>query len=207
MKKLAYITGIAICIVGCVVAKPPPAHADYFQYPCPYPFVGSGADVQVLAHGGGQYCDGPTEINGTHFHCMAGGGGIGGGAIGLAPIPGLPLTGGGFGGSGFGMNLEDCHYVCPDEWLPPQRFPNPPAAWVKPLVVQNVNNVCIAANSADGKDHMGPNGFDSAPVPPADLDPDKPGVQLTPPAGPQVAKTNPADEGSPVQPGSPVPLP
>lgn len=176
------ITVVTAIAMWCV-ASANTAHADYFQYPCNYPFVGTSADVQIIAHGGGQYCDGPTEINGTHYHCEAGSGGIGGGAIGLAPIGGLSL--GGFGGSGIGVNMADCHYVCPDMFRPPNGFPNPPAAWIKPLTVDSKNNVCI--------DHMAPAGPDGAPVPAADLGP---------PANPPVP-----DEGSPIAPGSPVPLP
>src|SRR6202045_1820048 len=42
------------------------AHADL----CPYPGVGSGGGA-LFAQGG--FCDYPTEINGSHMHCEAGG--------------------------------------------------------------------------------------------------------------------------------------
>lgn len=184
-RAIGFVSASTFLLCGALwLLGIPQAKADYYNYPCNYPFVGTSADVDILAHGGGQYCDGPTEINGTHYHCMSGGGGISGGAIGLAPIAGLPITGGGFGGSGIGMSLGDCHYVCPDLFRPPNGFPNPPAAWVKPLVVEAKNNVCI--------DHMAPAGFDGAPVPPADIGPPKTAVP---------------EEGSPLSPGSPVPLP
>lgn len=150
VKKLLYIF-IALCITGCVLTKPPESHADYFQYPCTYPFVGTSADVQIVVHGGGQYCDGPMEINGSHYHCESGGGGIGGGAFGLAPIG--PLTIGGFGGSGVGINLGGCHFICPD--MTPAPFPNPPQAWKSYLVVLDKNNDCL--------DHMQANGPGGAP--------------------------------------------
>ena len=47
------------------------AHADL----CPYPGVGSGGGA-LFAQGG--FCDYPTEINGSHMHCEAGGFGVNG---------------------------------------------------------------------------------------------------------------------------------
>jgi hypothetical protein len=187
---------------------PPSAHADYFQYPCNYPFVGTGADVDVIAHGGGQYCDGPTEINGTHYHCMAGSGGIGGGAIALAPIGGLSISG--LGGSGIGAQLGDCHYVCPDLFRPPDGMPNPPAAWIKPLTVSPANNVC--------RDHMTPAGPDGAPVPATVAEPPPPAGRSLPPGRPVPEAPVPPppggpplvtvpEEPSPLTPGSPLQLP
>lgn len=197
---------LLVLAVAWAVLSSPKAYADYYNYPCTYPFVGTSADVDVLVHGGGQYCDGPTEINGTHYHCESGGGGIGGGAIALAPIGGLTL--GGFGGSGIGGNLGDCHYVCPDLFRPLDGFPNPPAAWVKPLTVTPANNVC--------RDHMAPAGPDGAPVPPSEVAPAAPGGKLPP--GATDAKSPPGliqpgppievpDIPSPLTPGGPLPLP
>lgn len=206
-KIILALLGLVALVLFIAALVSPKAHADYYNYPCNYPFVGTSADVDVLVHGGGQYCDGPTEINGTHYHCMSGGGGIGGGAIALAPIGGLSL--GGFGGSGFGGTMGDCHYVCPDLFRPPNGFPNPPAAWVKPLTVSDANNVCL--------DHMAPAGPDGAPVPPAqpdpaaappgELPPGKPGRK--PPPGPirPGPPVSVPDELSPLTPGGPIPLP
>lgn len=194
---------LGVCSLAGALMLGPTAHADYYNYPCNYPFVGTSADVDVIVHGGGQYCDGPTEINGTHYHCMSGGGGIGGGAIALAPIGGLSF--GGFGGSGIGGNMGDCHYVCPDMFRPPDGFPNPPAAWIKPLTVEPQNNVC--------RDHMAPAGPDGAPVPPADVSSPPPGEQLPPgkpgpkrPPGP-IEPGPPIDVPSPLTPGGPLPVP
>lgn len=104
-------------------ASAPPAHADYFNYPCQPPGVGTGVQIHAIIDASGQFCDGPTEINLSHLHCESGGGGINGGAIGLAPsIAGL--TFGGFGGSGFGGGGEGCSWRCPDNTLAPA--PNPP---------------------------------------------------------------------------------
>lgn len=153
MKMIA----AALFLMATMVLLPmPSAHADYFQYPCNYPFVGASADVQVIVHGGGQYCDGPMEVNGSHYECRSGGGGVGGGAIGLAPIEGGLFNVGGFGGSGVGMNLADCHFRCPDGEVAPA--PNPPFGWTKHLVVDERFNDC--------RDHMVPQGPDSVPQAP-----------------------------------------
>lgn len=211
MRYLLIVFAFAAAAFGYgVLGAASPAHADYFQYPCNYPFVGTNVDVDVIAHGGGQYCDGPMEVNGSHYHCESGGGGIGGGAIGLA-LAG-PLNIGGFGGSGIGMNAGRCAWRCPDntDTLPP----NPPAGWVKHLVIDDKHNDC--------KDHMAPAGKDSAPQapgsgPPAPGQPDVPAGTLPPPAadagqppipqpphGPNVTLP---DEPSLLTPGSPLPLP
>lgn len=189
----------------------PAAHGDYYNYPCNYPFVGSSADVDVLVHGGGQYCDGPMEINGSHYHCMSGGGGIGGGAIGFATTG--PISLGGLGGSGIGLGLGDCHYVCPDLTRAP--WPNPPAKWVTHLVLDERYNDC--------RDHMTPAGAEATPQapgsgPPAPGQPDVPAGGKLPPGRPQPAVapqplgppnvTIPLPEPpSPLTPGGPLPLP
>src|SRR4051812_23686899 len=80
------IVAPVLFLLAALLCPAPTAHADYYNYPCNYPAVGSSADVQVVVHGGGQYCDWPMEVNGSHYECRAGGGGVGGGAIGLAPI-------------------------------------------------------------------------------------------------------------------------
>src|SRR5215472_12912392 len=157
--------------IWCVV-RAPAAHADYYAYPCNYPFVGTSADVQVLIHAGGQYCDGPMEINGSHYHCESGGGGLGGGAIGLTPIAGLPLQGGRFGGSGFGGNMGRCEWRCPDNTR--ALAPNPPAAWVRKLTIDPKSNDC--------RDHMAPAGADSAPAPGNVADAGAPPTPAGPPA-------------------------
>jgi hypothetical protein len=127
MKKFLwltiFLTGISVQIGALAAASAPVAHADYFSYPCQPPGVGTGVQVHVIIDASGQFCDGPTEINLSHYHCESGGGGINGGAIGLGPSIG-PLTLGGFGGSGFGGGGEGCSWRCPDNTLAPA--PNPP---------------------------------------------------------------------------------
>ena len=112
------------------------AHADL----CPYPGVGSGGGA-LFAQGG--FCDYPTEINGSHMHCEAGGFGVNG-------ILGGATSGGGtfaFGGAGIGA--LSCSWRCPDGAMAPA--PNPPGLWREYMVVMNSTNFC--------KDHMDPNGF------------------------------------------------
>src|SRR6201998_1495160 len=61
---------------------------------CPYPGIGSGGGA-LFAQGG--FCDYPTEINGSHMHCEAGGFGVHGhlgAANGTGRFP--------FGGAGTG---------------------------------------------------------------------------------------------------------
>ena len=121
------------------------AHADL----CPYPGIGSGGGA-LFAQGG--FCDYPTEINGSHMHCEAGGFGANG-------IIGQATNGGGsfaFGGAGIGA--LSCTWRCPDGAMAPA--PNPPGLWREYMVVMNSTNFC--------KDHMAPDGFWSAPVLPTE---------------------------------------
>jgi hypothetical protein len=212
----------------------PKAHADYFQYPCNYPFVGQGGDVNVIVDAGGQYCDGPTEINWSHYHCEGGGATANVGALGFVSAGGLNL--GGFGGSGIGGRYQDCQYRCPDGSIAP--FPNPPAAWIKHLVLDPSKNDC--------DQHMGIRGPSSTPVsnelpgniapgegappgvavpafpgglpegqnnPPALPGPPAPPVvgagpeQVPMPSGHPVTPNGEDDGGSPLTPGSPMQLP
>lgn len=236
MRKIVLLLMFACALAtGWSVAAAPPAAADYFSYPCNYPFVGTGADVNILGvNGGGQYCDGPTEVNWSHYHCQVVSGNVNLGAIALAPvgIPGFSI--GGFGGQGTGGNVTDCHYVCPDGFIAP--FPNPPAAWIKHMVLDPKNNDC--------DQHMGIQGPSSTPTenelpgnmppgtgaPPGVAVPAAPGAlpegQTNPPALPGPPKppvvgegpeqvpmpagkpvTPNADGGSPLTPGSPMNLP
>lgn len=129
VAKLAVLLGLLVSLVAWMtITAASHAHADYFNYPCQPPGQGSGAQVNVIISAGGQFCDGPTEVNLSHLHCESGGGGINGGAIGLAPSIG-GLTFGGFGGSGFGGQMEGCHYLCPDGSIAPA--PNPPGVGAK----------------------------------------------------------------------------
>lgn len=190
VRNLILASALALAFA---VVSPPAARADYFNYPCNYPFIGMGADVNVIVDAGGQFCDGPMEINGSHYHCESGGATVNLGVIGLAPISGVSV--GGFGGSGVGGSGGSCTWRCPDN-TPAARAPNPPAAWIKPLKVDEKNNDC--------RDHMIPNGSWSAPqgATPEGLPPGAP-----PPPDLSLPPPSPDDEGSIIQPGSPMPLP
>jgi hypothetical protein len=124
----------------------------------------------------GLFCDFPTEINGSHWHCEWGGAGIGG-VIGFndGGISG-GLAGGGVGGA-------SCTWRCPDNTLAPA--PNPPGAWKTYLIP--VPNAC--------KDHMTPAGFYSEPVRPDE------GGPVIPPAGPPPPQPAPPEAGGPPAPG------
>lgn len=232
MRKiiLAVIVFVAACFA--MIAGPPTSRADYFNYPCNYPFVGTGGGVNIVANAGGQFCDGPTEINWSHYHCEGGGANVNIGGLALAGSG--PLSIGGFGGSGFGGHMEDCYYRCPDGSKAP--FPNPPAAWIRHMVLNPKDNDCVG--------HMGIRGESSTPlinqlpgnIAPGDDPPEGVAVPATPgglpegqanppavpgPPKPPVVGAGPeqvpmpsghpvtpdADEGSPLTPGSPMQLP
>lgn len=219
MRKVIMLLAL---LFGVGLAMPlASAHADYFNYPCNYPAVGTGAGVNLLVQAGGQYCDYPTEVNWSHYHCEGGGATVQLGALAFAGVG--PLSVGGFGGSGIGGHLEDCHYRCPDGVEAP--FPNPPAMWIKHLVLNPKDNDCVG--------HMGIRGPTSTPLPnalpgniaPGDDPPDGVAVpavpgglpegQINPPAlpGPPLPAPQPpppppgGDGGSPIAPGSPLPMP
>lgn len=148
--------------MGAAAAKAPEAKAAL----CEYPGVGVGTNV---VFGRGAFCDFPTEINGTHWHCEAGGLNLGG-------IVGVSGDNGGVGLSGSGIGGASCTWRCPDSSMAPA--PNPPGAW-KTYMIPTAN-AC--------KDHMDPNGFWSEPVHPDEGGPIAPGV--LPPGvgpGPQIA--------------------
>lgn len=196
MRKVI-LCAVAVIAAAFALVGTPSAHADYFQYPCNYPFVGGGADVNMIVDAGGQFCDGPTEINWSHYHCESGGATANLGA--LAFTGGGPLSFGGFGGSGIGGRGGDCWYRCPDG--SPAPFPNPPAAWIKHLVLEPKNNDCVG--------HMGIRGPSSTPLPnalpgnmaPGEDAPDGVAVPTAPGALPQ-GQANP-----PALPGIPPPQP
>ena len=96
---------------------------------CPYPGVGSGGGA-LFAQGG--FCDYPTEINGSHMHCEAGGFGVNG-------ILGGATSGGGtFAFGGAGIAGLSCTWRCPDGAIAPA--PNPPGLWREYMVVMNSTN-------------------------------------------------------------------
>lgn len=227
---------VVLGIYGAVeTVAPAIGHATgYFSYPCNYPFVGTAADVNVIVEAGGQFCDGPTEINWTHYHCWSAGVTVNIGAIAFAPIPGAGGASlGGFGGNGIGGSGGQCRYVCPDGMIAP--FPNPPAVWVKHLVLEPKNDDCVGhhgsigptsdplpnqlpGNMAPGED--APPGV-AVPVEPGGLPegqrnpdakvgipppvPQVPGAGVPLPSGKAVTPSN--NDESPLTPGSPMALP
>lgn len=173
MKKIitcASVVPLGFCAL--VILPTGSASADL----CPYPGIGSGGGA-LFAQGG--FCDYPTEINGSHMHCEAGGFGVNG-------IIGASNNGvsGGIGGAGIGA--LSCSWRCPDGAMAPA--PNPPGLWREYMVVMNSTNFC--------KDHMTPDGFWSEPVLPTE------GI---PPGGqPQEAPEVPGPPPPPPGPSAPL---
>src|SRR5258707_13250801 len=122
-KRTAMKTQAVVCVsmalgFGASVVLSPPAKADT---QCPYPGVGVlNANVGGIAGG---FCDFPTEINGAHWHCQGGSGGLGlaGTGGGVGSMGTLGLAGVGQGGGGV-----SCNWRCPGGTGSPA--PNPPAA-------------------------------------------------------------------------------
>lgn len=214
--RLVVLCFFAVLIFAAETIAMPLARADYFAYPCNYPFVGTGADVNLIVDAGGQYCDGPTEINWTHYHCWSGGATVNLGGFAFAPVG--PLSVGGVGGNGIGGHGGQCRFVCPDGMVAP--FPNPPAAWIRHLVLNPKDNDCVG--------HMGIRGDTSTPMinqlpgnmRPGDDPPDGVAVPVAPGALPLGQGNPPAlpgpppppappsnDDSSPLTPGSPIELP
>jgi hypothetical protein len=196
MRKFVLLiaTAMATLFGFFALLQPAPAHADYFNYPCTYPFVGISVDVKVFMEAGGQFCDGPTEINGSHYHCQSLGGQVGAGGFGFAPVPNSIINLGAFGGNGIGGNGGSCDYRCPDGILAP--FPNPPGVWQRAMVIPKLN-FCNGHETPQGptSELISPNegGLGSGPgVPP-------PG---TPPLGP-----NGLPVPVPIAPAPPLPGP
>jgi hypothetical protein len=179
-------TRAAVCVslvtLGFVVpvVLSPPAEADT---QCPYPGVGV-LDVNVGGVGGG-FCDFPTEINGSHWHCEGGGASLGLAATGV----GLGSTGTlALAGVGQGVGGVSCNWRCPDGTDAPA--PNPPGAWKEYLVPMNSTNYCV--------DRMEPAGFWSAPTLPTE------GI---PPEGEMAPEPGQTPPPQPIPPPQPLPAP
>lgn len=187
-KRAAVV--LIILAFRCAVDFAPAARADVTTSPCQYPFVGMAGTVTLGFQAGGAFCDGPTEVNGTHYHCEAGGANVSGGGIGLAPLNGF--TFGGILGAGIGGGGASCTFRCPDNTL--SRMPNPPQEWKTYMVVRDRNNDCLG--------HMTPAGFWSEPPSPDQGPPgfDDPHERL--PAPPE-----PAEFVDPPAPLAPLPDP
>jgi hypothetical protein len=148
LRNLALLLTTAVMALTAV----PGAQADNTGQ-CQYPGVGTAGNV---VGGFGGFCDFPTEINGSHWHCEGGGfSATGGGAF--SGGNGATVTGGGLLGAGG----ASCTWRCPDNTLAPA--PNPPGAWKQYLRVMDSTNFC--------KNHMTPAGFWGDPVLPTEGQP------------------------------------
>jgi hypothetical protein len=170
VKKIIWIgLGIFACYVPALHCAPMAKAGSQ----CEYPGVGVGANV---IFGGGGFCDFPTEINGSHWHCEAGGVNLGGAFV-------FNQNGLGVSNSGNGIQGASCSFRCPDNTMAPA--PNPPGAWKTYMIP--VANAC--------KDHMEPAGFWSEPVRPDE------GGPVVPPVGPPAPIPAPPDGGGSPPPG------
>lgn len=141
MRKIVLVGVFVVTVCAFALSDMATAKADPFAYPCQYPGVGYGAEVFGVS---GQFCDYPTEVNGTHWHCESGGFRTGG--VGLATGNGVSLG----AISSLGASGNGCSWRCPDGTVAPQ--PNEVGAW-KGYVVPRLN-FC--------RDHAAPNGPTSA---------------------------------------------
>jgi hypothetical protein len=194
MRKIIWLAAVLLASAFGFAADTATVHADIFQYPCQYPGVGTGAEAMGVS---GQFCDYPTEANGSHWHCESGGFHAGG--LGLAGQQGVSLG----ALSVIGGGGEGCSWRCPDGTLAPA--PNPPGAWNRYLVPRL--NFC--------RDHDAPAGPTSALVDPQEGSqadsgppPEEPAPPL-PPGPPRQGPPPPKPQGEvPVPvPGVPAPIP
>jgi hypothetical protein len=124
MRKLLVALGVPVAwlLLSC-----PSAKADIGgQVPgpglCEYPGVGSSGMIMSSYH---YYCDFPTELNGSHWHCEYGGFAMSGvGTVGVN-IMMFSASAGVIGNVG-GLN-GSCSWRCPDMTM--AEAPNPPGAW------------------------------------------------------------------------------
>jgi len=183
VRAVVAASSVAAAAMILLLATAPPAKAI-----CEYPSVGVAVNVGGIS---GFFCDFPTEINGSHMHCQAGG--I---ALGLGGVFTTLGNGGNAGGvvAGQGINGASCNWRCPDGTDAPA--PNPPGMWREYLVPMNTTNFC--------RDHMTPNGFWSDPVLPTEGIP--PAGEQQPQSAPQPLPHGPPAEEQPGPSQIPGPL-
>lgn len=131
MRKIAALLGLVAAAWMFTPTAPPANAGPGGTWPapglCDYPGVGQSGLVGVVPY---YFCDFPTEANGTHWHCEAGGVSVGGGAF-------TGTSGLGVGGLGnFGFAFGSCYFKWPDGTLAPP--PNPPGAWKNFMVPRPV---------------------------------------------------------------------
>lgn len=188
MRKIAFT---ATLFAAMWFGNPVVAWADAFNYPCQYPGIGYGGGAFGFTM---QFCDYPTEANGTHWHCEAGGFNAGG--VGLSNGNGISLGAiGNVGGGG-----EGCSFRCPDGTVAPT--PNPPGKW-RDYMVARLTFCAGHATPAGPTSELVRIDEGAEPPPPGLVQPgDLPEPQQPPdPAAPQ-----PPDDPGPAG-GLPIPVP
>lgn len=164
MKRL--LTALAVWLL-CA----PPAHAGpdgSIPAPglCDYPGVGGSGQIMNVYN---YWCDFPTEINGSHWHCE-----LGGADLQAAVTAGLSISFFNLSGtlSGqVGAIVGSCSWRCPDMSI--AGAPNPPGAWKDYITPAKCKTVA------------------PAPAPPSPPDPPPNPAPWLPTPQPMPAVTNP----------------
>jgi hypothetical protein len=135
MKRFAIFAIVAAAWLGLSV---PVAKADIGgNVPgpglCDYPGVGgSGMEMGTYHY----WCDFPTEINGSHWHCEYGGGAVQGvGGVNVLLFSASVIT-------PVGVLEGSCSFRCPDGSL--SAAPNPPGAWKDAITAKKCVSVEVA---------------------------------------------------------------
>jgi hypothetical protein len=129
MLRLLLIALVIAVTLAVLLGQCPKADGDPGgQVPapglCEYPGVGGSGMAGVLVPGYWYWCDFPTEINGSHWHCELLG------AAGQAMIGFSMMFQAGLSGPVGGI-VGSCTWRCPD--LSMAESPNPPGAWRDPI--------------------------------------------------------------------------
>jgi hypothetical protein len=116
-KRAMFIPCIAV-LLSTAVAQADPGGNIPAPGLCEYPGVGGSGMIMSSYY---YWCDFPTEINGSHWHCELGG-------FAITAIGGVSfmMFSAGISGQVGGIN-GSCTWRCPDMSM--AQSPNPPGAW------------------------------------------------------------------------------
>jgi hypothetical protein len=125
IKRAVSILSILAAVWLCTPAPDAGANVGGSIYApdlCEYPGIGSSGAIGPEVD---YFCDFPTEVNGSHWHCM-----MGGAMLQASIQAGVSVMMFSFGGSlssPVGAIRGSCTWRCPDMTMAAQ--PNPPGAW------------------------------------------------------------------------------
>ena len=127
----AVLAVLAFIILACGVSRAGPDGDVPFPGLCDYPGVGaSGLDGLGVFH---YWCDFPTEINGSHWHCFYGGA-ASQGTVGVSLIFNASIS------TPVGVLQGSCSFRCPNMTM--AATPNPPGQWkvyLKPATCHSIS--------------------------------------------------------------------